>query len=125
MRKAAAIFSLFCGLAMLMTWGILLGTGRVPELETTPLEAGFLLAAEFLTAFSLLLGGFGLLSGRSWGFNMDLAALGMLLYCTVYSVGVFSQGRNMPATGFFVVIALLAGLFSASFIVASREGRSS
>ncbi len=83
MRKAAAIFSLFCGAAMLITWGTLLGTGRVPELNTTPLEAGFLLAAEFLTAFTLILGGFGLLSGRVWGFNTDVAGLGMLLYCTV------------------------------------------
>lgn len=46
MRKAAAIFPLFCGAAMLITWGTLLGTGRVPELNTTPLEAVF--AASFV-----------------------------------------------------------------------------
>ncbi len=123
MRKAAAIFSLLCGAMMLIVWGSLLGTGNVPELKTTPLEAGFLLAAELLTAVSLILGGFGLLSGHTWGVHMDVAALGMLLYCTVYSVGVFSQAGNTPAAGFFVVTAILAAVFSASFIVRFKEGR--
>ncbi len=123
MKKAAAIFSLFCGVMMLIVWGVLLGAGNVPELKTTPLEAGFLLAAEFLTASSLILGGFGVLSAKTWGAHMDIAALGMLLYCTVYSVGVFSQASNVAAAGFFVVIAILAAVFSASFIVRSKEGR--
>ncbi len=123
MRKAAAIFSLFCGVMMLIVWGGLLGAGNVPELNSTPLEAGFLLAAELLTASSLIAGGFGLLSGKMWGVQMDTTALGMLLYCTVYSVGVFSQASNLPAAGFFVVIAILAAVFSASFIVRSKEGR--
>ena len=39
MRKAAAVFSLFCGVAMLIVWRTLLGTGNVPELKTTPLTS--------------------------------------------------------------------------------------
>ncbi len=123
MRKASAVFSLCCGVMMLIVWGVLLGTGTVPELKTTPMEAGFLLAAEFLTASSLILGAFALLSGKVWGSNMDLAALGMLLYCTVYSVGVFGQAGNLPAAGFFVVVVLLAASFLANLIVVSRKGQ--
>lgn len=122
MIKTASIFSLFCGIAMLVVWGILLGTGQVVELRTIPFEEGFLLGAEFLTAVSLILGAFGLLTGKSWGLRADLAALGMLLYCTVYSTGVFGQAGNTPAAIFFSAIAALAFVFSARFILGSVKG---
>jgi len=122
MRKAVSIFSLFCGISMLAVWGILLATGQVVELRTSPLEAAFLLGAEFLTAVALILGGFGLLARKTWGLRMDLAALGMLLYCAVYSTGVFGQAGNTPAAGFFIVIAALAALFSANFVLETLKG---
>ena len=122
MKKAASIFSLFCGVSMFVVWGILLVTGRVVELRTEPFGTIFLLGAEFLTSISLLIGGFGLLSSKSWGLRTDLAALGMLLYCTVFSIGVFGQQGNIPATGFFVVMATLAAMFSTKFILESAKG---
>ena len=60
MIKTASFFSLFCGITMLAVWGILLATGQFLELRSKPFEARFLLGAEFLTAASLILGGFGL-----------------------------------------------------------------
>jgi len=122
MNKAPSIFSLFCGLAMLAVWGTLLATGRVIELQTSPFGTIFLLAAEFLTAGALILGGIGLLTGQRWGLRADLAALGMLVYCTIFSIGVFGQQGNLPATGFFCVIAALAAYFSTKFILESRKG---
>ena len=122
MKKAASIFSIFCGVAMLVVWGILLFTGQVVELQTEPFGTAFLLGAEFLTAIALLVGGFGLLTERNWGLRADLAALGMLLYCTVFSIGVFGQQGNIPATGFFVVMATLAAMFSTKFILESAKG---
>jgi len=116
MKKAASIYSLFCGAAMLAVWGILLATGQVVELRSSPFETVFLLGAEFLTATALIVGGMGLLTGKGWGLRADLAALGMLLYCAVYSIGVFGQTGNAPAAGFFCVITALAALFSATFI---------
>lgn len=121
MRKAASIFSLACGVMMLLVWGVLLSTGNAPELRTKPLEAVFLLAAEFLTAASLIVGGWGSLSRKSWSFTMQLVALGMLLYCAVFSVGVVGQQDNLLATGFFVVVAPLTAIFSANFIVKSKK----
>lgn len=121
-RKIASIFSLFCGVSMLVVWGILLGTGQVVELQTEPFGTIFLLAAEFLTALSLLIGGFGLLARKNWGLRADLAALGMLLYCTVFSIGVFGQQGNIPATSFFIVIAAVAAIFSTMFILESAKG---
>jgi hypothetical protein len=121
-RKTASIFSLFCGASMLVVWGILLATGQVVELRTEPFGTVFLLGAEFLTATSLLAGGFGLLTRKNWGLRADLAALGMLLYCTVFSIGVFGQQGNIPATSFFIVIAALAAMFSTIFVLESAKG---
>ena len=121
MKKAASIFSLFCGIAMLVVWGILLAIGQVPELQTRPFETVFLLMAEFLTAISLLVGGFALLARKNWGLRMDLTALGMLLYCVVFSTGVFGQAGNAPAAIFFAVIAVLAAGFATIFILRIRE----
>jgi hypothetical protein len=121
-RKAASIFSLFCGVSMFAVWGVLLATGQVVELHTQSFGTIFLLAAEFLTASSLLIGGSALLTGKNWGLRADLAALGMLLYCTVFSIGVFGQQGNIPATGFFFVIAALAAIFSTMFILESAKG---
>ena len=121
MRITASLFSFFCGFAMLVVWGILLTTGQFIELRTSPFEALFLLAAEFLTAVSLILGGFGLVTGKSWGLRADLAALGMLLYCTIFSTGTLGAG-NPPAAIFFGTIATLAFVFSARFVVESTEG---
>lgn len=122
MKKAAPIFSLFCGISMFVVWGILLTTGQVVELQIIPFETMFLLGAEFLTAISLTVSGLGLLTGKNWGLRANLAALGMLLYCTVFSIGVFGQQGNIPATSFFVVIAMLAAVFSTLFILESAKG---
>ncbi len=122
MIKTASIFSLFCGIAMLVVWGILLAKGQLVDLRSRPYQDGFLLVAEFLTAFSLILGGLGLLMAKKWGLSADLAALGMLLYCTVYSTGVFRQAGNAPAAIFFIIVAILAATFSAIFILGSIKG---
>jgi hypothetical protein len=107
---------------MFIVWGTLLFTGQIVELQTEPFGTIFLLGAEFLTAIALLIGGFGLLTDRNWGLRADLAALGMLLYCTVFSIGVFGQQGNLPATSFFIVIAALAAVFSAKFVLESAKG---
>ncbi len=122
MIKAGVGFSFFCGLGMLLTWVVLFITGQVPEMSTQPFHTTFLLAAEFLTAFSLLSAGCGLLTRRRWGLGAELVALGMLVYCAVYSIGVFGQEGNTPATEFFLVIAILALVFSGNFILKSAKG---
>ncbi len=122
MVKTASIFSLFCGIGMLVVWGILLATGQVVELRTSPFQAAFLLSAEFLTAASLILGGFGLLGRKSWGVRAILAALGMLLYCAVFSIGFFGQEGQTPAVIFFTVVAILAATLSTIFIFNSTKG---
>jgi hypothetical protein len=112
MTRALSIFSLFCAVGMFGTWGTMFILGLVPELKTAPIETGFLLAAEFLTAGALLASGLGLLARRAWGIRLVAIALGMLLYTSIYSIGVFGQAGNQPATAFFVAIALLGFVFA-------------
>ncbi len=106
LSRTAALFAILMGSLMLGTWTVLLFTGQVPELVTKPFEAVLLLAAEFLTAFALIGGGYGLLSNRKWALRVTLVALGMLLYCVIFSIGVFAQQGIRPAAGWFVLVAL-------------------
>ena len=110
MTKAIAIFSILMGFAQMATWAVLFSLGKVPEIVTQPFGTWLLLVAEFITGLTLVFGGYALLIRRTWGLHLELAALGMLLYCTVYSTGVFGQLGNIPAAAFFAVVALLAGL---------------
>ncbi len=122
MIKVVPFFSIFCGVGMLITWAILLLRGEVPDLRTDPIRATLLLAAEFLTAGALIAGGYGMLTQRPWALRTLLIALGMLLYCTIYSVGVFGQQDNVPATAFFVVVSVLTLVFSGLFILQAAQG---
>lgn len=116
LARTAAVFSISMGVLMLATWGVLLFTGGVPELYTLPLETSLLLTAEFLTAFSLIAGGFGLLSYRKWGMTVTLVAMGMLLYCVIFSAGTFGQQGTLLAAAWFVLVALATLFFVGSFV---------
>ncbi len=107
MRIISAIYAIAMGIMMLGTWVILIATGQTPEFETVPFEASMLLAAEVMTGLALIVGGYGTLTIRRWGPHLHLLAIGMMLYTTVYSIGVFGQVGNVPATTFFVVITLV------------------
>jgi len=108
--KAIAFFTILMGLAQMATWVVLFSLGMVPEIVTQPFGTWLLLIAEFLTGLALVIGGYALLVRKPWGLHLELAALGMLLYCTVYSTGVFGQQGNTPAAAFFAVVALLSSL---------------
>jgi hypothetical protein len=66
MTKASAIFAILMGVLMLIVWGILIVTGQEAEVSAGTPSALFLLAAEFLTALSLIISGYGL-HWRRWG----------------------------------------------------------
>ena len=111
MTKAAAIFAILMGVLMLLVWGILLATGQEAAVSAGTPSALSLLAAEFLTAFSLLIGGYGLLTGRTWGLRAALVALGMLLYCVIFSIGVFAERGIAPAVAWFLFVTLASAFF--------------
>lgn len=105
--RISAIYGIVMGVGLLGTWVVLFWNGAPPEFRATPLESWFLLLAEVLTGTALVLGGYGVLTSRGWGWPLHLASLGMMLYTCVYSIGVFGQTRNIPAVSWFVLTSAM------------------
>jgi hypothetical protein len=117
MARAAAIFAILVGAAMVVLWAALLLTGNVPELTQTPLTITMHIAAESLTGVALIVGGVGLLMGRSWARPVHLSSLGMLVYAVVQATGYYAERHATAAAMGFVAVGVLAILF------ATRAGR--
>jgi len=110
-RKTVATYSLVVGVMMVAMWSVFAVTGQIPELDTSPKEIAFHLAAEFLTAFALIAGGLGLALRRSWGYATNLVALGMLAYTVIVSPGYYAQTGDYAFVGMFAVLMMLTLLF--------------
>ena len=111
MNKAAAIFSILMGLMMLGTWGYLLLFNQFPAVRTVPLETAYLLVAEFLTAASLVVAGYGVLVHEQWALALLLVAFGELIYCTVRYAGEVGQSGSLAGLVFFSSVAVAALVF--------------
>jgi hypothetical protein len=107
-QRIAAVCTIVIGLGMGGWWAMLLATGQMPELRTTPIQSAMHLGAEFLTALALLAGGVGLLTRRGWGLKIHLSSLGMLLYAVVQAAGYYAQHGDVAMIGMFAALALLA-----------------
>ena len=112
----SAVYALVVGALMIGQWTFFLATGQVPELRTEPLRIRFHIAAEFVTAIALLIGGIALLTNQSWGQWFYMAAMGMLLYTVIVSPGYFAQKGQWPFVGIFAVVLVLA-LISIALVV--------
>ncbi len=121
MKKAAPIFSILMGLMMTGTWAYMLVFGQFPEIRTVPLEAGYLLAAEGLTASALIVAGYGALTGRPWAPALNLLALGELLYCAVRFAGELGQGGSPAGLLFFSLVAAGSLLFGCYMVLAASR----
>ncbi len=124
MKKIAAIFSILMGVTMSGTWGFLLLSNQFPAIRTVPLESGYLLVAEFLTAGALIVAGYGVLTNRQWAPALILVALGELIYCTIRYAGELGQSGSVAGLTFFSAVAI-GGLVFASYLVLRKSERRS
>ena len=124
MKKIAAIFSILMGATMSGTWAFLLLSDQFPEIRTVPLESGYLLVAECLTAAALIVGGYGVLTHRQWAPALILVALGELIYCTIRFAGELGQSGSLAGLGFFSSVAAGGVLLAAYLVVAAAKHRS-
>lgn len=120
-QRWAAIYALVVGTLMLVMWAVLLLTGQTTELVTEPLRLLFHLAAEVLTAGTLIAGGLGLLRGSPWGRGLTLLGLGMLVYTVIASPGYYAQLGNLPMVGMFAALLALALAVVRPLIKAGEE----
>ena len=116
-RTLVASYSLLIGTMMIAMWSVFALTDQIPEVDERPKEIAFHLAAEFLTAFALLAGGSGLVTGRPWGFGVNMAALGMLAYTVVVSPGYYAQTGDYAFVGMFAVLMVLTLAFMAISVI--------
>lgn len=110
-RNIVAIYSLFIGILMIGMWGMFILTGQVPEMATKPAEIMLHLLAEFTTALILIIGGIGLLKKIKIGFNLNLVALGMLLYTLIVSPGYYLQRGDWAFVGIFALLFIFTLIF--------------
>jgi hypothetical protein len=103
----AAIYAVVVGLAMIGQWSLLYLAKQIPELETEPIRIRFHIAGEMITAICLIMGGWGLLAGVSWGRQLYPVAMGMLFYTVIVSPGYFAQKGDWKWLGIFGVIIVL------------------
>lgn len=103
MRTVIGWYAVVVGLLMAGWWTLDLRGGALDRPDRTRAELGLHLAAEFLTAALLVLGGAMLLTTGSAG--VALVALGMLLYTVIQSPGYFlARQEREPAVMFAALI---------------------
>ena len=111
LKKLASIYSIIIGIAMICMWIIFIALNQVPEIKSAPIKIIYHLIAELLTAILLLIGGYGLLTKRIWGFHLYLISMGMLLYTVIVSAGYYANIGDIFMVGMFSLFQLLTLLF--------------
>ncbi|MGB7876044.1 MAG: hypothetical protein WBL25_16805 [Anaerolineales bacterium] len=102
-----ALFAILVGIGMIIQWTLSFFKVQIPELQTEPIRIKFHIAAEILTAASLLVAGIGLLISMPWATSLFLVAVGMLLYTSVVSPGYFAQQGQWGWLVIFGIIIIL------------------
>jgi|SRR6056297_124827 len=104
----AAYYSIFIGIMIITQWIFFILTGNVPEFTTTFWEIIFHIIVEFLTAFILLITGWGIVTKRKNAIPGNLVAQGMLIYSAINSTGYFVQQGQWLFIIMFVAILVLS-----------------
>jgi hypothetical protein len=100
----SAIFAVVVGLGMIGQWSLSYLSNQIPELEDEPIRIGFHLAAEIVTALSLIVSGIALMAGVGWAGSAYLVSIGMLFYTAIVSPGYFAQKGEWKWLGIFAVL---------------------
>lgn len=108
--KVVGIYCAGVGIAMASLWVLFYVAGTIPGLETAPLEIGYHLLAEGLTAGFLLVAGYGLLQSRDWVASVLPVSLGMLLYTVINSAGYYAHRSDLVMVGMFTLLTLSTGV---------------
>ena len=103
-----SIYSILVGISIIGFWGFFLGTkfSRLGSTQT-PIEIGYHVAAEVLTAGLLVIAGIGSVYSLGWGRSLSLIALGMLLYSVINSPGFYAAKKNTSMVAMFSVLTVL------------------
>jgi len=109
-NRFVVIYTIFVGLSMVGLWSMLLITGQVPELSTTPFTAITHISAELTTGVLLISTSVGLLCKKKWANRMLPFSLGMLLYAVIQAIGYYIDNLSIFFVLFFSVLIILTTL---------------
>lgn len=118
--KFASWYGISVGILIILQWIFFLGTGSVPELQTSPWEIGYHISAELLLALTLLTGGIATLKSKRWGEKILLVALGMAVYSEVNSPGYFAQRGQWTLVIMFAAL-LFCAIWSVTALVKNAQ----
>ena len=99
-----AWYGILVGLLMIGQWTFTILSGAVSEFQTAPWEIAFHLMAEVTTALLLLTGGIATLGSTTWGSQILLAGLGMIIYSEIASPGYYAQLGQWAFVAMFAVL---------------------
>ncbi len=114
-QDMAAGYSICVGISMITMWIMFYVMGSIPELQTRTAEIGLHIIGEIVTALSLIVGGYALLTKKWWGLQAYSLSMGMLLYTLIVSPGYYIQKGEL---GFVLMFGTLF-LFALIFVVLS------
>ncbi len=107
-KRIAAAYSIVVGVSMTAMWIMFYFTGSIPELTTEPARILLHITAEIVTAVALIIAGWSLLLGKTWGYQAYLVATGALLYTMIQSPGYFLNLGQFGFVGMFIVLIILS-----------------
>ena len=120
-KRLAAYFAIFVGISIIGVWTMLYITGSIPELNTEPIRIWMHLIAEMTTGIVLILGAYGLLRNKRWGYNTYLISMGMLIYTLIISPGYYAEKGNYLFVGIFIIMAFLAIMLIIASLIKKQD----
>lgn len=121
MQTWIGLLGIVVGALMFGQWAIALATGRVPELQTRPIEIRLHLVAEFASGIVLMVGGLATVIALPVGPPLLLFGLGMLTYTAIVSPGYFwARGQRAPVAMFALIV--IAAILAAVWLIRSLAG---
>ena len=113
----ASVYTIIIGITMLVMWFLLLFRREVPDLKTKPTQIFFHLAAEFLTAVFLIIGGIGFIMNQPWGLAVFFIAIGMAIYSTINAAGFYGQLKDWPMFIILMVFSVFSLLIAMLIVI--------
>lgn len=114
--KFPALYGMLLGFLMIGQWSFTILAGSVSEIQTAPWEITFHLMAEMAAAILLLTGGIATVNTTTWGRQVLLIGLGMVIYSEIASPGYFAQRGQWSLVAMFAVL-LLGAVWSARLLL--------
>ena len=105
--QVLALYSFVMGLMLILSWILLLITGNpalISDIESKPVEIIFVVIAEFLIAFTLLIASYGLIKKAPWRRDVFILGNGMLLYSMINNLGFSIQTQEIASGALMLVM---------------------